>query len=92
MAVKKSVATTDVKPKSKRTKSAAPAEVVAEFAPVEVAPVEAAPSLPAVVEPAPIARAQPTHAAVSLRAAQIYSERGGSAFDNWIQAERELGA
>lgn len=92
MAVKKSVATTDVKPKSKRAKSAAPAEVVAEQAAVQVAPVEAAPALPAVVEPAPIVRAQPTHDAISARAAQIYGERGGSAFDNWIQAERELGA
>lgn len=36
------------------------------------------------------ARAAPSHAAIAARAHQIHLEMGGSAIENWLQAEREL--
>ncbi|MDP2312354.1 MAG: hypothetical protein Q8P41_05575 [Pseudomonadota bacterium] len=33
-----------------------------------------------------------THDMIAHRANEIHRTRGGSAFDNWIEAERELGA
>lgn len=32
----------------------------------------------------------PSHDAIARRAFEIFRERGGSAFENWLQAEREL--
>ena len=34
----------------------------------------------------------PSRAAIAARAAEIWRETGGAPFDNWIRAERELGA
>lgn len=99
MATKKKEPAAATKPRSKTTKSVtvAPAPVDTALAPaeglavVDVAPPEAAPVDVAPPE-APPARPAPSHDAIAARASQIWSERGGSAFDNWIQAERELGA
>jgi len=38
----------------------------------------------------PIARPAPSKEAIKQRAYEIFRERGGSSFDNWIAAEREL--
>jgi hypothetical protein len=75
----------------------APAEVaapVAAAAPAKAAPtapVEAAPAAPVEAAPAPVTAA-PSHADIARRAQDIYRARGGTAFDNWLQAERELRA
>lgn len=39
---------------------------------------------------AAVGRRQPTHQQIAARAREIWRERGGSAFENWIQAERDL--
>ncbi|MFZ5480710.1 MAG: DUF2934 domain-containing protein [Myxococcota bacterium] len=52
--------------------------------------VEAAP-VAVEVDAAPVATV-PTHDQIARRAYELYCERGGSAFDNWIAAERELSA
>jgi len=38
----------------------------------------------------PAARRKPTHAEIAARASEIWREKGGSALENWLQAEREL--
>lgn len=35
-------------------------------------------------------RAEPTHEQIAARAAEIWREHGGTPFENWIAAEREL--
>jgi hypothetical protein len=49
------------------------------------------PSHPAASDDAPGPKPTPTHDAIAARAHQIHLERGGTAFENWIEAERELG-
>jgi hypothetical protein len=51
---------------------------------------------PAMMAAAPAARPsapaeKPSREAIAQRAHELHRARGGSAFDNWIQAERELG-
>lgn len=50
----------------------------------------AAPSVTAVEVVAAAAAAPPAHDAIARRAYEIFCERGGTAFDNWIEAERQL--
>lgn len=71
--------------KARKALAAAP---VAEAPPAlpEPTPAEAA---PVVDVPAP---ARPTHADVARRAYELWLARGGDAFTNWIDAERQLGA
>ena len=90
MATKKKDPTAATKPRSKSTKIVAAAPV--EPAVVISAPAEVPPVVEAAPPEAPAARPAPSHDAIAARASQIWSERGGSAFDNWLQAERELGA
>ena len=40
----------------------------------------------------PSAPARPSRDAIAARAAALWRQHGGPAFDNWIRAERELGA
>ncbi len=62
--------------------------------PVRAAPKRAAGKAPTMTasEAAPKepARRAPTHAEIAMRAHEIHRQRGGTAFDNWLQAEREL--
>jgi DNA-binding IclR family transcriptional regulator len=58
----------------------APAEVALAGLEVDARPVIRMPAPPPVV----------THTMIAGRANELYRTRGGSAFDNWIQAEREL--
>lgn len=44
------------------------------------------------VEAVPAPPALPAREKVAARAAEIWRETGGAPFDNWIRAERELGA
>lgn len=74
----------------------------ASMAPMATAPVEAVaesasglPGLevdvrPTIQMPAPPARAEVPHEHIARRAHEIHLARGGTAFDNWLQAEREL--
>lgn len=63
-------------PKAKKaTKAKAP---VAEARPEVVLPAEAQP------------RAHASHEEVARRAYEIWLARGGSAFENWVEAERQL--
>ncbi|MES2640373.1 MAG: hypothetical protein V4850_12850 [Myxococcota bacterium] len=72
--------------------------VVAPVAPAVVAPAAALVTLaglevderPMIHMPAPPATVP--HDAIARRAQEIHNTRGGTAFDNWIEAERELGA
>lgn len=74
--------------------SAGAAPVSADASPVAVtveAPVEARVSLGGLeADTTPAPSATPDHAAIVQRAYALYVARGGPAFDNWIQAEREL--
>ena len=59
-----------------------------------VAPELSAPALSAPALSAPgqsDAALAPDRASISARAHAIHLERGGTAFDNWIAAEREIG-
>jgi len=58
----------------------APAEVALAGLEVDARPVIRMPAPPPVV----------THEMIAGRANELYRTRGGTAFDNWIQAEREL--
>lgn len=55
---------------------------------------ETAPEAKPTVAPTPKAaaaeRREPTHQEIAARAREIWRESGGSAFENWIRAEREL--
>ncbi len=97
MAAKKSPAdtgsTTPEKPKRNRTKKAeaalsvdagatAPLVGVSTLEIVEVA-------APAAVEPAP-GPAAPTHAEIARAAYELWLARGGTALQNWLEAERRL--
>jgi len=61
---------------------------------VEVTPVRnsAVPpkSVPAAATPAPARKAKPTYDDVALCAYFMWKTKGGSEFDNWIAAERQL--
>jgi len=86
MTSKKSDTTTpaDKKPRAPRTKkasrSAAPARSAAPKASRKAAPA------PAAASDKPL----PTHEEIAARAREIWREKGGTSFENWIQAEREL--
>lgn len=41
-------------------------------------------------EPGMAQRRTPTHDEIAARAREIWREKGGTAFENWVQAEREL--
>lgn len=58
-------------------------------APETKAPAEAVAAPLEVVPPAP---ARPSREEIAARAAALWRQHGGPAFDNWIRAERELGA
>jgi len=83
------------KPRAPRQKKAATeAKVAPKVAAQAKAKKAAAPKSP---KPAAEAKAQkataparPTHEQIAARAAEIWREKGGTHFDNWIQAEREL--
>lgn len=88
------------KPARTRRTKAAPI-VEAPLPVVDAAPVaDAAPlvQVAAVVDAAPTAAAPPvsqnvpSREQVADRAYAIWRARGGSSFENWLQAERELGA
>ena len=93
---KKSTSST---PKVSRKKAAVQVEAVSQVvaAPVAAAAVVAAPVAVAAVAVAPVAVAPVAVAAVDealvrARAHAIFEQHGGSAFDNWLRAERESGA
>lgn len=107
MAVRKKASTADpaVAPArapargGKARKALAAAPVAAAPPALAAAPVAEAP--PALPEPTPAeaapvvdvpAPARPTHADVARRAYELWLARGGDAFTNWIDAERQLGA
>ena len=105
MAEKKK-STSEARPRGKKAPAAVEASapalaVAAPVAPAEVAapvaaaaPAKAAPAAPleaAPAAPAPVTAA-PSHADIARRAQDIHRARGGTAFDNWLQAERELRA
>ncbi len=75
---------TSATPKVSRKK---PAVQVEEVSQIVAAPVAAAP-----VAVAPVAGAAVDEALVRARAHAIFQQHGGSAFDNWLAAEREIGA
>ncbi len=56
------------------------------------APPVAAPAATPLAAPLEPVRSAPTHDAIARRAYEIFCERGGTAFDNWIEAERQLRA
>lgn len=72
-------------PRARRARTTPPPEVALTPAPE----VEASPPAPAIEADAP-APAAPTHAAIAARAYAIWQARGGSALENWLEAEREL--
>ncbi len=82
MATKKSSGTPEAeKPAKKAAKKPAsskkPKAAVAETAPASVAP-------------AAVPQARAGHDQVARRAYEIWLARGGSAFENWVEAERQL--
>lgn len=78
MAARKKTST-DSPPKAPRARRAtATTPVAVELAPAPVVEVDAP------------ATAAPTHEAIAARAYAIWQARGGSAFENWLEAEREL--
>jgi hypothetical protein len=66
-----------------------PAETAELAAPEAAAPVAAAAEAPA-GEAAP--KPEPSQEAIRARAFALWKERGGSAVENWLQAEAELRA
>lgn len=70
-------------PRARAPKKAAEAEALT-LAPVEAAPLVAAEPAVDVVSPTP------DPAAVRELAYRLWQERGGSSFDNWLEAERRL--
>ena len=52
----------------------------------------AAEAVAAPLEVVPPAPARPSREEIAARAAALWRQHGGPAFDNWIRAERELGA
>lgn len=66
-------------------KRRAPRSSRAKGAPVAAAALAVAPTDDTLVAPP-----RPTDEAIRRRAYEIFRERGGNAFDNWLQAEREL--
>jgi len=84
--IKSGKKSTSATPKVSRKKAAVQVEAVSQIvaAPVVVAPVLVAPvqSVPAAVD----------EALVRARAHAIFQQHGGSALDNWLRAEREIGA
>jgi hypothetical protein len=95
MAVKKSEIKSEKKAEKKST-SATP-KVSRKKAMVDVAaaaPVVAVSVLSAPVVAAPVESARPgaDEARVRARAHAIFQQHGGSALDNWLRAEREIGA
>lgn len=97
-------ATNDEKPKRSPAKKAA-AAAASDAAPAKaprarakkaepVVPAEASVSIEvATVEapaPAPAPRREPTHAEVAQRAYELWLAHGGHAFENWLEAERQL--
>jgi len=95
MAAKKSPADTNStapeKPKRNRTKKAEAALSVDATAPlVEVSTLEIVEvAAPAAVEPV-TAPAALTHAAIARAAYELWLARGGTALQNWLEAERRL--
>jgi hypothetical protein len=90
MAAKKSETKSDKKSASSSTKGSrkkVAADVAA--APVVPAAVVAAPVVTAPAEPV---RAVVDEALVRARAHALFLQHGGSALDNWLRAEREIGA
>ncbi len=85
---------TSATPKVSRKKPAVQVEEVSQIvaAPVAAAPVAVAPVAVAPVAVAPVAGAAVDEALVRARAHAIFQQHGGSAFDNWLAAEREIGA
>lgn len=94
MAEKKKSAAPAAPKKRAPKKAESTALVVADTAEHLPAVVDHAEKLPEVVKHAPLAataaQPHPSADAIQRRAFEIYQARGGSAFDNWLQAEREL--
>lgn len=70
-------------------KPATPVVGLVVASPIVAAPVATAPVAAAPVAIAP-AKPVPSDDAIARRAHEIHLERGGNAFDNWLEAEREL--
>jgi hypothetical protein len=51
---------------------------------------EVAPPAAAAPEPVAVVRPAPSHDQIARRAYELYVARGGTAFDNWLEAERLL--
>ena len=73
---------------STAAKKAAP--VTAPAAVVEVTPVRNSAVPPKTITAAPARKAAPTYDAIALSAYYMWKKTGGSEFDNWIAAERQL--
>jgi hypothetical protein len=69
----------------------APAKSPAPAAIVSTTPVRNTVVPPKAVTPMPAKKAKPTYEAIQLHAYYNWKTYGGSEFENWIKAERELG-
>lgn len=96
MAEKKKPAASTAPKKRASKKAEAAALVVADTAEHLPAVVDHEDKLPEVVLHGAldvvVARTNPSHDEIQRRAFEIHQARGGSAFENWLQAERELRA
>lgn len=79
-------------PKAKRTAKAARPPVAAAdvAAPPEAAAPMAAPAVEPQPAPAPEPAPPPSRDEVARRAYELWLARGGSAFQNWVEAEKQL--
>ncbi|MBM4393225.1 MAG: DUF2934 domain-containing protein [Deltaproteobacteria bacterium] len=77
---------TGTEPKKAAKKAALPRAKKAKRA--EAAAFEARPEVVLPADPTPRSRA--SHDEVARRAYEIWLTRGGSAFENWVEAERQL--
>ncbi|MBP7588838.1 MAG: hypothetical protein KBA72_12875 [Thermoanaerobaculia bacterium] len=85
--------------KSKQAAPAAKAKKVTKLVTASRQPNEATPAksveterVAAQIEAIPPQPVSPSRGEIAARAAAIWRETGGAPFDNWIRAERELGA
>ncbi|MBM4367106.1 MAG: DUF2934 domain-containing protein [Deltaproteobacteria bacterium] len=79
---------TDTAAESKKAAKKAAAPRAKKAKQPEATVVEARPEVVLPADPAPRARA--SHDEVARRAYEIWLARGGSAFENWVEAERQL--